>query len=140
MAGDGELRGEAEQLAQTLGIGERVRFLGHRADMPAVMNACDVFVMSSLNEGLGLTAVEAMACGVPVIATNVGGLPEVLRGGSAGVLVEPSASSLAEAAIALINDAGRRSELRAAGFNRARDFDIARIIDRFEQIYEDVLK
>ena len=140
MAGDGELRTETEQLARKLGIYDRMKFLGHRRDMPAVLNACDAFVLSSLNEGLGLAAIESMACGVPIVATNVGGVPEVLQSGRAGLLVPPNADAIAAGIIALIRDSAWRSALCEAGLVRVRDFDIANVVSRFERLYEETIR
>src|SRR5439155_22355430 len=89
-AGDGPLRAALEQRAIALGIHDRVLFLGERKDIPALLARCDVFVLPSLNEGLPLTVLEAMAAERPVVATNVGGLPELVADGVRGILVPPA--------------------------------------------------
>ncbi|MDZ7809374.1 MAG: glycosyltransferase [Arhodomonas sp.] len=87
IVGDGPLRAELEGLADSLGVTDRVRFLGIRHDVPALMAACDLFVLSSAWEGFGLVVAEAMACERPVVATDCGGVREVV--GDAGFLVPP---------------------------------------------------
>jgi len=136
MAGDGPLRGGVEARATGLGIADRCRFLGRRDDVPAVLNACDVVVLSSRNEGLGLSVVEAMACGVPVVATDVGGVRDVLRGGRCGVLAPPG--DIAGAVAALAKDADERRRLADAGLERANDFDVDRMADAFAELYEEL--
>lgn len=89
IAGEGRLRKELEDLAASLGIAERVRFLGPRRDIPALMNAADAFVLSSRWEGFGLVVAEAMACGLPVVATDSGGPREIVGCSGAGLLVPP---------------------------------------------------
>jgi len=96
IVGDGPLRKELDALAESLGVRERVRFLGVRHDVPALMSACDLFVLSSAWEGFGLVVAEAMACGRMVVATDCGGVREVV--GEAGFLVPPrDAQALTEA-------------------------------------------
>lgn len=87
VVGDGPLLGDLEALAASLGLSERVRFLGVRHDIPEIMSACDIFVLSSAWEGFGLVVAEAMACERPVVATDCGGVREVV--GNAGFLVPP---------------------------------------------------
>jgi len=89
IAGQGTLRGEAEQLVAQLRIADRVRFLGVRKDIPALMNVADAFVMSSAWEGMPVVLLEAGATGLPVVATSVGGIPEVVDDGKNGFLVSP---------------------------------------------------
>jgi hypothetical protein len=91
VAGDGPLRAELESLTQELGLSERVMFLGYQNDMVAFLKEIDIFVLSSHYEGFGLVLVEAMAAGLPVVATDVGGVREVLVDGKTGIVV-PSGS------------------------------------------------
>src|SRR5262249_20822565 len=87
LAGDGPLRGQLESLAAELGIASRVLFLGVRKDVPEILQAIDVFAMTSLSEAASLTVLEAMAAGRPVVVTDVGGNPELVRHGCDGLLV-----------------------------------------------------
>ena len=137
LAGDGPLRSEAEDLAVKLGLADRCRFLGRRGDVPAVLNACDVCVLSSRNEGLGLSVVEAMACGTPVVATDVGGVHEVLEDGRCGILAH-TVEEIANATLALARDAAARVRLAQAGLKRAMDFDVDRMVAAFAELYEEM--
>ncbi|MFQ5693463.1 MAG: glycosyltransferase family 4 protein, partial [Nitrospinota bacterium] len=87
LIGDGELRGPLESQARRLGLQDTVRFLGWRSDVPDLMNALDLFVLCSRNEGMGRALVEAMASGLPAVATDVGGLPDLIRSGVNGRLI-----------------------------------------------------
>lgn len=105
IAGDGELRGEMEALSAGLGVGDHVRFLGTRSDLPLLLRAADAFVLSSVHEGLPLVVLEAMAAGCPVVATDVGDVAYALDG--AGLLVPPTQyCHLASAIIRLLADPG----------------------------------
>ena len=140
VVGDGELRAEAEEQAKTLGLGGRCVFLGQRDDVPALLNACDAFVLSSRNEGLGLAVVEAAACGTPVVATDVGGVREVLQDGRAGLLVPADrADTLADAVLALAGDDGLRRRLVRAGLDRAEQFSVAVMVDQYAHLYEELV-
>ncbi|MGH7556106.1 MAG: glycosyltransferase, partial [Longimicrobiales bacterium] len=89
-AGQGPARSELEALARRNGLAGRIRFLGWRGDMPALVSACDVFVLPSLYEGTPLALLEAMGAGKPVIATRIPGISEIVSHGQTGVLVEPA--------------------------------------------------
>ena len=86
ICGDGELRGHLEELAQHLRIAQNIRFAGFRDDVFKLLRRASVYVCSSVSEGLSLSILEAMAAGKPVVATNVGGNPEVVRDGETGVI------------------------------------------------------
>ena len=90
VVGDGPMRGECEALARELELEGAIRFAGHRNDIAAILTAVDVVVMPSIREGFGLAALEAIAAGKPVVASKVGGLPEIVIDGKTGFLVEPS--------------------------------------------------
>ena len=89
LAGDGELRNELEDFVRTLRIEEQVHFLGEREDVTELLAASDAFVLSSISEGNPLSVLEAMSAGLPIVATSVGGLPELVRNGTDGLLVPP---------------------------------------------------
>jgi glycosyltransferase involved in cell wall biosynthesis len=137
--GDGRRRAEA--VARELDLGPRVLFAGIRRDVPRVLAASDVFVMTSLWEGLGLVFLEAMAAGLPVLATRVSAVPEVVEHGRTGILVAPSApDEVGRAMRELAADPARRSALGAAGAAvvRAR-FGLDRMIDATLDVYREVL-
>jgi glycosyltransferase involved in cell wall biosynthesis len=143
VAGDGPLRSELERGARELPEGS-VRFLGHVDDMPSLMRACDVAVfptLPELGEGFGLAALEAMAAGLPVIATDVGPLPELVGDGRAGFIVRAGmAEELAEALVRLAKDGDLRDRLGERGQQRAAaDFSLDRMVDRTLSVYEELL-
>ncbi len=129
VVGDGHLRRELEQRAGQPGLQGRVHFLGARRDLGNILAAIDIFVMPSLWEGLPLSLVLAMGAGLPVVATRVAGIPEVVQDGVNGVLVPPNDSARLGAALAaLVGDAAMRARLG----NAARDFVRPRFgIDRY---------
>lgn len=137
--GDG--RRKAEAIARELGLDGRAVFAGIRRDVPALMAMSDVFVMCSLWEGLGLVFLEAMATGLPVLATRVSAVPEVVIDGETGLLVAPSdVDDLARAMHRLANDAELRARLGAGGRKRVRSvFDLERMIEETLLVYRDVL-
>ncbi len=141
MAGEGEDRGELEALRRELCLDDAVQFLGNRDDMPEVMASMDVFALSSINEGFGRVIVEAMASGVPVAATTVGGVPEVVEDGISGLLVPPrDPERLAEAVGRILEDDGLRRRLRENGLGRSRAYDTRVMVDLYEGLYAELLQ
>jgi glycosyltransferase involved in cell wall biosynthesis len=140
VAGAGRCLDELKALAGALGLDAHVRFLGQVDDVPALLARAAMLVLPSLMEGLSLTLLEAMAQGLPVVATRVGGTPEVVVEGQTGLLVPPAApAELARAMLQLRRDpaAGRRMGL--AGQHRARrQFDIRRTVAAYESLYRDL--
>jgi glycosyltransferase involved in cell wall biosynthesis len=138
--GQGPLEAALRTRHRDLGLGERFRFLGYRADPPAVVVGADLFVLTSRHEGLPIALLEAMALGVPPIASAVGGIPEVITDGTNGILVaagEPLA--FAEAFRALTTDPARRRHLGEEAASRAAEFDIARTQAALEARYRALL-
>lgn len=138
LAGDGPERAALADLAARLGVGDAVRFLGHRTDVPALLGAATVFCLPSRWEGLGLAALEAMAAGAPVVATAVPGLREAV--GPAGVLVPPEdPAALASALAALLTSPDRRAALAAAGSRRVEaQFRVERMVEEYADIFRRV--
>lgn len=141
MVGDGPDRPDAEQEVRDLGVEEDVRFLGRLDTVAAILQATDLFVLPSQSESFGLAALEAMACGSPVVATRTGGLPEVIEDGVEGIL-EPAGSveAMARRAIELLRDPVRHARAREAAVARARTFSADRIIPMYEALYTEALK
>ena len=136
LVGDGPLREALAERIRATGLDTSVRFLGYRSDVEAVLRAADLCVVPSRSEGFSLAALEAMATGLPVVATRVGGLPEVVRDGETGVLVEPdNPPALAKAVIRLLADATLRTALAAAALASARGYDIDAYCARLETLY-----
>ncbi|MCC7013653.1 MAG: glycosyltransferase [Planctomycetes bacterium] len=136
--GDG--RDRAEALARQLELGPAVLFAGIRRDVPRLLGASDVFVMCSLWEGLGLVFLEAMAARLPVLATRVSAVPEVVVDGETGVLVPPSdVDALAAGMLSLAGDPARRAALGARGAERVRkSFGLERMIEETLDVYRRV--
>jgi glycosyltransferase involved in cell wall biosynthesis len=137
MVGDGQLRGELESLAVELRVPERVKFLGIRSDIPELMRAADAFALTSLSEAASLTLLEAMASGLPVVVTNVGGNPEIVRHEREGLLFpRGDAAGCAEAIRRLFRDPGLAARLGAAGRERAAErYRLARAVDQYYNLY-----
>jgi glycosyltransferase involved in cell wall biosynthesis len=140
-AGDGPDRAALEARAATLGVSERVRFLGYRSDVAALLAACDLFVLPSLYEGLPLSVLEAMAAGKAVVASAIGGTDEAVVHGETGILVPPAeASSLADAIRTLLADPARSARLGVAGRERVRRlFSTDGMVARVAAVYEALL-
>ncbi|MCZ7535483.1 MAG: glycosyltransferase [Acidimicrobiia bacterium] len=138
--GQGPLEDEVHALHERLALGDRVLLLGMRDDAVRVMAGCDVFALASAWEGLPVAVMEALALGLPVVATEVGGLARMVTEGVEGLLVPPGRPDLLAAAIAsLAVDPERRVQMGAAASLRAESFDIANAVRRIEEIYEEVL-
>lgn len=137
IAGDGPLREDLLQLRQPLGLSERVAFLGVVRDISAVLRRARLFVLPSQSEGISLTLLEAMASGLPVVATRVGGNPEVVEEGSTGLLVPPGdPRALAQAMLKLWHNPERGRTLGQAGRHRVeKHFDIRAMVGRYEALY-----
>jgi L-malate glycosyltransferase len=141
LAGDGPLRAELEGLARNLGVGERIVFLGERRDIPAVLAALDISVLTSDSESLSNVILESMAAGVPVVAANVGGNPELVQNGETGLLFPGgSEEGLAEALHVLITQPELRRRFATGSLARVRaEFTLEAIRDRYQNLYDQVL-
>jgi sugar transferase (PEP-CTERM/EpsH1 system associated) len=137
IAGDGPCREQLEATVGELGLGDSVRLLGERDDVPLILQALDVFVLSSIGEGLSNAILEAMATGLPVIATRVGGNVELVRDGITGRLIEPSRpATLAEALGDYLSDPLRARAQGAAGRERAvAEFGLEHMLAGYEALY-----
>ena len=136
MVGDGPLRGEAQTRAAELGIADRVIFCGWWNDVPGLLAATSVSVLSSHHEGLPCSVVESLAAGVPVVATAVDGTPEVIRPGVNGALVAPGdPAELAAAVLAILDDDERRRSMAAAAADGLDDFGRDHMVRQLEELY-----
>ncbi len=142
IAGAGELEFGLKALAKSLKIESQVIFLGHVSDLPERFKQCDIFLIPSHWEGFGLAAVEAMNAGLPIVASNVSGISELVTGKKCcGLLVDQeSPNSIVNALLDLINDEPRRRELGQNGFERSLDFDVRNMISGYLSIYKNLLK
>jgi len=141
IVGDGSRREALVALADELGLSGTVTFTGYREDIPDLMHAFTVFALTSRNEGLGRTILEAMACGVPVVATKVGGVPEVVEDGISGLLASPDdVRALAAAMLDALVDPELRRRLSEGGLRRVQYFTLDRMADQTAALYEELLK
>jgi glycosyltransferase involved in cell wall biosynthesis len=137
VAGDGEMKAELAALSSTLGVADRIHWLGHRADPARLLQGCDIFLLASVGEAFGLVLPEAMACGLPVVASRSGGIVEIVEDRNTGVLVPPmNVQAFADAIQSLAVDEGLRREMGLRALERARrEFDVERCIDETARIY-----
>jgi glycosyltransferase involved in cell wall biosynthesis len=142
IAGDGPERAALERRAEDLGLADRVRFLGPRSDAADLLAACDLFVLPSRLEGLGVAALEAMAAARPVVASRVGGLAEAVVEGRTGLLVPPDDPAALCAALGrVLEDEALRARLGAAGPGRvAEGFLAEQMVSAYESLYYEVLE
>ena len=138
ITGDGPLKRELESMANALNCREHVHFLGRRSDVPRIMAGLDVFVLCSHSEGMSNTILEAMSSGLPVIATDVGGNPELVVHGRTGMLVPSDNDDALGAAIeSLIVDADLKVSMGRYGRERAaREFSLQAMVRRYEKLYQ----
>jgi N-acetyl-alpha-D-glucosaminyl L-malate synthase BshA len=141
LVGDGPDRMAVAARAAALGLAPDVEFLGERVDLPAVLQAADLFLLPSETESFGLAALEAMACGVPVVASAVGGLPEVIPDGEVGALCPlGDVEAMAAAAGRILGDAELHGRLSRAARRLAESrYRIEPAVDRYLAIYRRVL-
>jgi glycosyltransferase involved in cell wall biosynthesis len=137
IVGQGPLEDEIRRLHAELGIGDRCQILGYRDDVIAILAAADLFVMASHFEGFPIAIMEAMASGLPVVATRVGGIPDAVTDGHEGLVVEPRApEALAEALVRLARDGGLRRTMAERARERGRSFDVRPAVTAVQDAYQ----
>lgn len=141
MVGDGPEAVAAVRLARALGIADDVEFLGEQDEVVPLLSAADVFLLPSAQESFGLASLEAMACEVPVVASAVGGLPEVIEHGVSGFLHPPDAvDAMAASGVALLTDAELHRRVSTAAHDRVRThFCAERVVPMYEACYQELL-
>ena len=141
IVGDGPRRDWIESEVQSRGLDEVVELLGYRSDVPAIMAACDVFVLPSYREGTPRVITEAMASGLPVIATEIAGIPEQVADGESGYLIQPGDdAALADRLAALLAYPEQRRTFGVAGRDRVERFSIERMNDDLDDVYQSLLE
>jgi len=142
LVGEGRSRSELEREALRLGIADRAVFLGFRRDVPELLGAIDLFVQPSIYEGFGMSLLEAMAAGLPIVASRVGGIPEVVQDGATGVLVPPQdPEALAAAVVRLLRDRAGARRLGEAAARRVRErHSLQAVAARVDALYREVLE
>ena len=142
LVGDGEEREELESLVEKFGLKERVKFVGRvqNEEIPQYMVASDVLVLPSLSEGFPVTILEAMASGLSIVATTVGGLPEIVKDGENGFLVEPNNyGQIAEKVILLLEDEELRYKISKNNKERTKRYSWGHAVNKLEEIYQSFL-
>ncbi len=142
IVGEGSLRHSLKSRCRDLNISDRVMFTGWREDIPELLKICDIVVLPSLNEAVGRILIEAGASGKPVVAANVGGIPEVVRDGETGLLFpSQNADALAGALLSLLEDEKKRRDMgKAAKMWVDGKFSASRMVQKFTDLYGDVSK
>ncbi|MBY0245733.1 MAG: N-acetyl-alpha-D-glucosaminyl L-malate synthase BshA [Sphingobacteriaceae bacterium] len=140
MVGDGPERTNNEMLCREMGICDHVRFLGKQDAIEEILSVSDLFLMPSESESFGLAALEAMACKVPAITSNAGGLPELIIDEYCGYMSEVGdVDDMAKNAIKIIQDEAILQQFKENAYKRAQDFDLEKILPKYVRYYEEVL-
>ncbi len=145
LVGKGDDKGEEEvhlrKQVENLGLADKVHFLGWRSDVDEIMGCFDIFVLPSLNEGMGRVLVEAMAAGLPIVASRVGGIPDLVKDGKNGLLVPPAdAPALAKAISDLLKDKEKRNRMGEAGKKMCRPYSAEAMVEQIDDLYKELLK
>lgn len=141
MVGDGPERANNERICRELEICHDVRFLGKQDAIEEILSVSDLFLMPSESESFGLAALEAMACKVPVVATNVGGLPELVTQGESGFMSNlGDIDDMAKNAMYILEDCTRLEEFKERALQRAKEFELSLILPIYENYYEEVVE
>jgi glycosyltransferase involved in cell wall biosynthesis len=138
IAGDGPCRRALEEQARSLGISAQVEVLGMQTNIPEILNGFDIFTLSSTTEGTSMTILEAMACGVPVVATDVGGNREIIDPPNCGLTVPAvNSAALASAYLELLRDPDRRRQMGISGRQRILEhFSLQAMAKQYADLYD----
>ncbi|MEW6614138.1 MAG: glycosyltransferase family 4 protein [Thermodesulfobacteriota bacterium] len=141
LIGDGYLMTELIDYTYALGIENKVIFAGWRSDIPQLINTFDIFALPSLNEGMGRVLVEAMAMGKPIVASDIGGIPDLVKDGANGILFPPrDVDAMAEAIIKLLLDRELARKMGKEGERVSLNYGTGTMIKKIEGLYEDLLR
>ena len=141
MVGDGPELPRAEQSVREGGLSGKVHFIGRQDPVESLLGVSDLLLLPSETESFGLAALEAMACGVPVMSSDAGGLPELIEDGLGGILVPENGQAQGiERAVALLSDPSRLDQFRQASIRRASNYSLERILPLYEALYRQVLE
>ena len=140
LIGDGPERTNIELLSREMGVDDRVTFLGKQEQIEEILSVCDLFILTSETESFGLAALEAMACEVPVISTNTGGIPEVNIEGVTGYLSNiGDVEDMAKNALKLLSNEELLLTFKANALTKAKEFQLDKILPMYEKLYEGLL-
>lgn len=141
LVGDGPDRSNVEMLCREMKVCDQIRFLGKQDSIEELLAVCDLFMMPSGSESFGLAALEAMACHVPVISSNAGGIPEINIQGETGFLSDVGdVEDMAEKALYILEDEGRLQQFRDNAYKQAKKFDLQNILPKYEAFYERIIE
>lgn len=141
LIGDGPEREKMEELCRKIGLCSEIRFLGKQDAVEELLAVADIFVLPSENESFGLAALEAMACEVPVVSTNIGGLPEVNIEGKTGYLCNVGdIDAMADRVLTILENPETHQKFRKAAFEHAKTFDIENILPVYEEYYKEIIQ
>ena len=141
MVGDGPELPRAEQSVREGGLSGKVHFIGRQDPVESLLGVSDLLLLPSETESFGLAALEAMACGVPVMSSDAGGLPELIEDGRGGILVSENGQAQGiERAVALLSDPTKLDQFRQASIRRASNYSLERILPLYEALYRQVLE
>lgn len=141
LVGDGPERANLEEMCQKIGLCDQIRFLGKQEAIEELLSVSDLFVLPSSSESFGLAALEAMAIEVPVISTNIGGIPEVNIDGETGFLCDVGdVDSMAKKALEILSDTETHEKFKKRAFERAREFAIEKVVPQYLELYEKVIR
>lgn len=141
LIGDGPERSNIEKICREFNVCDKVTFLGKQEAIEEILSVCDLFFLPSERESFGLSALEAMACEVPVICSNAGGLPEVVLDGVTGYLSSVGdIEKMAQDAIQLLSDPNKLIQFRKNALEHAKQFDLNIILNQYEDIYSEVIE
>jgi len=141
LVGKGEKEKELRKQAENLGLTDNIHFLGWCQDVEEIMTGFDLFVLPSLNEGMGRVLVEAMALGLPIVASSVGGIPDLVKNEQNGLLVPPAdAAALARAISDLLEDKGKRKRMGEAGKRMCRAYSAEAMMAQINDLYRSLLE
>lgn len=136
LLGDGELRPEMERYARQLGIADKVRFLGNQQNVYPYLQKADIFLLPSHFEGMPMTIIEAMGTGLPIVATRVGGVPDMLTDGESGILTENTPESVAAALEKLAGDAALREKMGRNAILESKRFSSETMAENYVRVYQ----
>ena len=140
LVGKGEEKENLRKQVENLGLEDKVLFLGWRPDVNEIMGCFDILVLPSLNEGMGRVLVEAMSAGLPIVASRVGGIPDLVKHGENGLLVPPANAAALEQAISdLLSDRGRRKRMGETGKRLCRPYSVEAMVEQIDNLYSRLL-
>ncbi len=135
--GKGDLENDLKEKASQMGVSDKVKFLGWRNDISEIMQVFDIFVLPSLNEGMGRVLVEAMASGKPVVASNTGGIPDLVKNNETGLLFPPGdEKAMAQSIIKILEDPEKAELMGQKGREMSHYFSLETMISKLDNLYE----